>query len=163
MLGKPTLYKAPLVISDEVASALGQMQRQFDAANVALEYIGHAENARVCANSSSVKAIVHSLVGNALDAFIEFGVTEPCVTVNESVTADHYVLRIADNGGGIDEEHLQHIFDPFFTTKTVCSDRGWVWRWCGGWLKSWVEVLSAKTRAKAPCFGWKYLLSLSML
>lgn len=125
-------HKTPLAVSNEVASALEQMARQFAAAKVNLERTGQAENAVVSANAASIKAIVHSLIGNALDAFIEFDVTNPCVMVHESVTEDHYVLSIADNGGGIDEAHLEHIFDPFFTTKHSLQRTGLglalVWR-----------------------------------
>lgn len=38
--------------------------------------------------------------------------------------SDQVVVRIADNGLGISEEHLVHIFDPFFTTKPVGQGMG---------------------------------------
>jgi signal transduction histidine kinase len=34
------------------------------------------------------------------------------------------VVTVADNGTGIEEEHLSQIFDPFFTTKAVGSGSG---------------------------------------
>lgn len=34
------------------------------------------------------------------------------------------VIRIADNGLGISQDHLSHIFDPFFTTKPVGQGMG---------------------------------------
>jgi signal transduction histidine kinase len=38
---------------------------------------------------------------------------------------DHYaVIRVADNGPGIDEEHLEKLFYPFFTTKKQGSGVG---------------------------------------
>ena len=34
------------------------------------------------------------------------------------------VIRVIDNGSGIDPEHLQKIFEPFFTTKRVGEGTG---------------------------------------
>jgi len=33
-------------------------------------------------------------------------------------------LRVADNGGGMDEEILSRIFEPFFTTKDLGKGTG---------------------------------------
>ncbi|MFL6786872.1 MAG: sensor histidine kinase, partial [Sphingomicrobium sp.] len=32
--------------------------------------------------------------------------------------ADQVTLSVADNGTGIDEDHLADVFEPFFTTKS---------------------------------------------
>jgi signal transduction histidine kinase len=37
---------------------------------------------------------------------------------------EYVVIRIADNGSGINDEVRQKIFDPFFTTKPVGSGTG---------------------------------------
>jgi signal transduction histidine kinase len=33
-------------------------------------------------------------------------------------------IQVADNGYGIEGQHLQHIFDPFFTTKPTGEGTG---------------------------------------
>lgn len=40
------------------------------------------------------------------------------------VTSQAIEIIIADNGPGIDPEHMQHIFNPFFTTKPVGKGTG---------------------------------------
>ncbi|MDD4731718.1 MAG: PAS domain S-box protein [Desulfovibrio sp.] len=46
------------------------------------------------------------------------------IHVSTAREGDNVVIRIADTGGGIPEEHKDHIFDPFFTTKTVGRGTG---------------------------------------
>jgi signal transduction histidine kinase len=40
------------------------------------------------------------------------------------INPQFFVIRIADNGSGMNEDVLQKIFDPFFTTKPVGSGTG---------------------------------------
>ncbi|MDJ0930086.1 ATP-binding protein [Breoghania sp.] len=58
-----------------------------------------------------------NLIVNALDAVGEEGGT---ITVEiDTEPGETVVIRVADNGSGIDEEMRGRIFDPFFTTKEV--------------------------------------------
>ena len=37
---------------------------------------------------------------------------------------EEHIFEIEDNGGGIDEAHLQKVFNPFFTTKAIGQGTG---------------------------------------
>ena len=73
------------------------------------------------------KAIMN-LLGNAVYAVVkkaqkvESYVPEVSLTV--TVAEGVYVLKIRDNGVGIDEKLLDKIFNPFFTTKTTSEAAG---------------------------------------
>ena len=48
----------------------------------------------------------------------------PVVTLTANVEGDQYVVKIRDNGIGIEATILNKIFDPFFTTKTTGEAAG---------------------------------------
>jgi PAS domain S-box-containing protein len=48
-----------------------------------------------------------------------------CITIQtEHSQSDHIVVRIADNGPGMQDTIKRRIFDPFFTTKTIGKGTG---------------------------------------
>ena len=48
----------------------------------------------------------------------------PEVSLTATVAEGQYILRIRDNGTGIDDKLLDKIFNPFFTTKTTSEAAG---------------------------------------
>ena len=89
----------------------------------------------ILGDANQVEQVLLNLGSNSKDAMPEGGrmVIE---TLNLELTAEHlrsqpeaipgrYVLmRIADNGVGMDEETQKHVFEPFFTTKEVGKGTG---------------------------------------
>lgn len=71
-------------------------------------------------NIGKIQQIIMSLTSNACDA-LEKKEGSPQVKIevfNEAVSGKNWVvLRVSDNGCGIEPRHLSHIYDPFFTTK----------------------------------------------
>jgi signal transduction histidine kinase len=68
-----------------------------------------------------------NLLGNAVYAVVRKSQKtsfQPEVSLTATVADDCYVLKIRDNGIGIDEKILEKIFDPFFTTKTTDEAAG---------------------------------------
>ena len=68
-----------------------------------------------------------SLLGNAVYAVVKKAQKEqyaPEVSLTASIVDGNYVLKIRDNGIGIEEKILSKIFDPFFTTKTTGEASG---------------------------------------
>ncbi len=69
-----------------------------------------------------LEQVLVNLLRNALDAVAER--PTPRITVSLRRDGDSWQLEVADNGGGIAEEHLGQVFDPFFTTKPVGEGLG---------------------------------------
>lgn len=67
----------------------------------------------VRANGGELNQVWLNLIDNALDAIPESGHVE-ITAVREH---DRVVVRVEDDGAGIDPDVMPHIFDPFFTTK----------------------------------------------
>lgn len=77
----------------------------------------------LCSGSSGqLQQVVMNLIQNACDATARQ--TEPRLKVTGSLEGGMAVLRFADNGPGIPEEHLSRLFEPFFTTKPVGQGTG---------------------------------------
>jgi signal transduction histidine kinase len=49
---------------------------------------------------------------------------KPAIRIEGKVENGRSIVRIRDNGPGIDTVHLDKIFDPFFTTKDVGEGMG---------------------------------------
>lgn len=87
--------------------------------------------------------VVMNLIVNAIDALEEKRVKKSCgadeappfirirtevknqdATSNITSSASHVLIRIADNGAGINEEVSHHLFESFFTTKPIGKGTG---------------------------------------
>ena len=78
-------------------------------------------------NPDMLSKTMMSLLGNAVYAVVKKAQKQqytPEVSLTASVADGKYVLKIRDNGIGIEEKILSKIFDPFFTTKTTDEAAG---------------------------------------
>ena len=75
---------------------------------------------RVFGFGSEINQVWEKLIDNAIDAAGSNG----SVTVTATSRDDGIVVRVADTGPGIAEEHRARVFDPFFTTKAVGAGTG---------------------------------------
>ena len=79
-------------------------------------------------NPDMICKAVTNLLDNAVYAVAKKVQNEPSFTPEVSLTvtvADaHYILKIRDNGTGIEAKNLNKIYDPFFTTKTTGEAAG---------------------------------------
>jgi len=69
---------------------------------------------------SELNQVFMNMLVNAAHAIDERGV----ITIRTGREGDQVWVEIADNGKGIEAEHLKRIFDPFFTTKPVGKGTG---------------------------------------
>ncbi|KJU82678.1 multi-sensor signal transduction histidine kinase, homology to Magnetobacterium casensis [Candidatus Magnetobacterium bavaricum] len=69
------------------------------------------------------KQVMLNVIGNARDAILQrrergdMGKEKGLISIEVSKDADRALLRISDNGGGIDDKVISRIFEPYFTTK----------------------------------------------
>ncbi len=81
-----------------------------------------APNLTCSGSSGQLQQVIMNLVQNACDATASQ--SEPGLTVSGGIEDGMVILRFADNGPGIAEEHLGRLFEPFFTTKPVGQGTG---------------------------------------
>jgi signal transduction histidine kinase len=75
---------------------------------------------RVYGFGGEMNQVWQNLIDNAIDAAGSDG----HVTITATSRGDAIVVRVADDGPGIPEEHRARVFDPFFTTKPVGQGNG---------------------------------------
>jgi C4-dicarboxylate-specific signal transduction histidine kinase len=81
----------------------------------------------VWANKNKMIHVFTNLLQNSLDALKDKEFTngeKPAIVIEGAVNNGRSVVRLRDNGPGIDNKHLDKIFDPFFTTKDVGEGMG---------------------------------------
>ena len=105
-----------------VVSALAPMLRRLIGEDVALKVHCNADVGHVRGDPGLLEQVVVNLVVNAVDALngggtVEVDVSRCADPTDEDPTREGVVLRVTDNGTGIEEHVMPHIFEPFFTTK----------------------------------------------
>ncbi len=78
-------------------------------------------------NPDLLSKTIMSLLGNAVYAIVkkcQKTSYAPEISLTATIADGHYILKIRDNGIGIEENILGKIFDPFFTTKTTGEAAG---------------------------------------
>ncbi len=76
----------------------------------------------VSANSSDVLRVFNNLIKNSIQSLV--GVAGGHIDISIETKAPWYIVRISDNGKGIDDETKHRIFQPYFTTKSTGTGLG---------------------------------------
>jgi signal transduction histidine kinase len=84
------------------------------------------EHQTIWANKSKLIQVLVNLLQNSIDAMKAktFENEKPTVRIEGLLENNKSILRVRDNGPGIDSKNLDKIFDPFFTTKDVGEGMG---------------------------------------
>ncbi len=67
--------------------------------------------------ANELKHVILNLINNARDVLVERGVENPYIKIETSEFENYIIIKIKDNGGGIDKSLLNKVFEPYFTTK----------------------------------------------
>jgi len=73
---------------------------------------------------SELMQVIINIFNNAKDAFEEKELTKKHLLITTTKTSTHVLIKIHDNGGGIDKKTLPLVFDPYFTTKHKAQGTG---------------------------------------
>ena len=72
----------------------------------------------VMGTAMRVEQVLSNLLRNAMDATEE--VQQPGnIQLSLNVEENNAVIRVRDNGAGLDSQAMEHLFEPFFTTKPM--------------------------------------------
>jgi PAS domain S-box-containing protein len=71
----------------------------------------------ILGQKTAVEQIMVNLVSNAIRAFDRVDRPDKKIAIITRASGDKCIIKVIDNGPGIQEEQLSKIFDPFFTTS----------------------------------------------
>ena len=133
--GRKQVLQLKLLDLNKVVGKMQDMLRRVISEDIALVSIMGPGPKLVKADPSHLEQVLMNLVINARDAMPRGGkltIETSEVELDEDYARRHVgvkpgsyaVLKIGDNGMGMDQETLSHIFDPFFTTKSQGQGSG---------------------------------------
>ncbi len=107
-----------LCMSEVLDSALETFGDRLERTGIALERHIDCQGA-MRGDAEKLRRVMINLVGNAIDALAEGGVTDPRIEVamGENLAGTEVWVRVKDNGPGIDAEAQRKLFSPFYTSK----------------------------------------------
>lgn len=75
-------------------------------------------------DGTRLKIILNNLISNSIKFHRFNGPQEPFVTISLASSATEFILKVEDNGIGIDKEHSKHIFDMFYRAEESAQGSG---------------------------------------
>jgi PAS domain S-box-containing protein len=108
---------------------LDKMLRRLIGEDIDLFTITEPNLAMVKADPGQIDQVIMNLIVNSRDAMTNGGkITirtenvilseDQCQQLVSCVPGNYVMLKVSDNGSGMDEETMNRVFEPFFTTKT---------------------------------------------
>jgi signal transduction histidine kinase len=97
-----------------------------------------------------------NILSNAKDVLIQREIKSPFIKVTISSGNKYVLIKVQDNGRGIEEKNLERIFEPYFTTKHAKQGTG-----IGLYMSKMIiednmqGVLNAKNLEEGACFTIK--------
>lgn len=72
---------------------------------------------KVYSHRNEVLQVIVTLLKNSVDAFLHHPIEKPKIIITIEHDDTYGLIKVYDNAGGIEKEHIKKIFDPYFTTK----------------------------------------------
>ncbi|HEY1536256.1 MAG TPA: ATP-binding protein [Polyangiaceae bacterium] len=108
---------------NRVVSGMDRLLSRLVGERIEMRVSLHPEPLRVVADPSQLEQVLVNLASNARDAMPEGGVLQVRTELahglpgDPEATGEYALLRVEDDGVGMDGETLRRVFDPFFSTK----------------------------------------------
>ncbi len=107
-----------VLIKDLVEDVIKLMTPSLLGNNISINYQNNPDDLIISLDSNLIEQVLINLIKNAIEALNE--TTEPEI----NITAEKSLIRVSDNGPGIEPELLDEVFVPFFSTKVEGSGIG---------------------------------------
>jgi two-component system NtrC family sensor kinase len=121
----PERQRQPCALNDAILSVIDLRRARLEAAGIRLELDLSAHLPSVSADPGQLRQVFHNLIDNAERALCTLPSGIPRTLRLRSWRAEGRVfVETADNGPGIQQQHIGRVFDPFFTTEAEKGGTG---------------------------------------
>jgi len=122
-----TLYIKPYNVKDLINDQLEVYEKQLEQEQIRLKKSLKAADIHVSVDASAFKYVIRILLNNAIRALHDGPNRPRSLGVHAGLKDGNLVIRVADNGIGIERKDQKRIFEAFFTTKKDGSGIGLWW------------------------------------
>lgn len=113
---RPDKSREPVALDACVDQTLKLLEKMLVSHHIAVETeLGCSVTLPLYRNE--VIQVLINLILNAKDVLSERNVASPMITITCYETGQFVVIRVCDNGGGVDDAYAERIFEPYFSTK----------------------------------------------
>lgn len=117
MAGKRGGIRSVVAIADVLAESVQFVQHELSRHAIGLQVGGSGADLTIQADRIQLQQVFVNLLMNAIQIHHHAGTRQPEIRV-DAVREDGAVrIDVADNGPGIDPDHVDRLFDGFFTTR----------------------------------------------
>ena len=111
---RPNKPKKEFIVQDNIKSALKLLAPRIK--GIEINTMQNKE-IKLCTFKEEYQQVVMIILNNAIDNFESKSIEDPKINMIISEDKQSTHLSICDNGGGIDNDKIDHIFDPYYTTR----------------------------------------------
>jgi len=108
--------KESIKLTTLIKSALFAVESSLNEHNIELSLSIDAEYESICYVKQLTQILI-ILLNNAKDALLERNTFNAKIRVTLEYQKGEYIIKIADNAGGITKSVMEKIFEPYYTTK----------------------------------------------
>jgi signal transduction histidine kinase len=122
---EPNKEKVHYTLYSVIENAIALVEPSFNLANITVETSVQSD-IELYGFPEDLKQVLLNLVNNAKDAIVSNTVSIGAIRLEADCSEDktQALIRIYDNGGGIDIQYIDKIFEPYFTTKHKSQGTG---------------------------------------
>jgi len=119
--GQKQHYTAKQIIGDAIhlASSDYDLKKKFDFRHLKIDQKIEEDLPPIFCSRNEIEQVILNLLKNSAYALSEYTVDSKKIEIRAFKQDNKIILKIIDNGPGMDADTKHRIFEPFFTTKPV--------------------------------------------
>jgi PAS domain S-box-containing protein len=120
---RPDREKENVHVEEVLEEALHIIGKSFEGNGIELT-LSLGKSAAVEIFRRELLQVLINVINNAKEAMMEHSKEEKRLSISTEEISDAVIIRICDNGGGIDDKIIHRIFEPYFSTKDKQTGTG---------------------------------------